>query len=256
MAGHERYLKTTIYGLTTIHPDYALVLVGANMGVSHMTKEHMSLCLTLKIPFIIVVSKIDLVPPHILEENLAKINEICRKGARKTPYSIRSKQDVINCAANIKSDSIIPIIQISNVTSFNLDLLKVRNAPSVCQPWSLPLARPLPRSQRLIIPFPLPPPADAPQRAAAAQRLLAECARARGAARRQHLQRHGAPDHCVGHAAPRGHQRRRLALPRAVLRRLVQDHQGQEHPQQVQRRQVRKGERPSGQETGGGGGGG
>ena len=95
------------------------------MGVSHMTKEHMSLCLTLKIPFIVVVSKIDLVPPNILEENLTKIYEICRKGARKTPYSIRTRQDVINCAANIKSDSIVPIIQISNVTGFNLDLLKM-----------------------------------------------------------------------------------------------------------------------------------
>lgn len=125
LAGHERYLKTTIYGLTTIYPDYSLVLVGANMGVSHMTKEHMSLCLTLKIPFIVLVTKIDIVPANVLEETMAKINEIVKKGARKTPFGIKSVQDVIDCARTIKSDSIVPVLQISNVTAFNLDLLKL-----------------------------------------------------------------------------------------------------------------------------------
>jgi GTPase len=38
LCGHERYLKTTVFGLTALVPDYALVIVGANMGVSRMTK--------------------------------------------------------------------------------------------------------------------------------------------------------------------------------------------------------------------------
>jgi GTPase len=36
--GHERYLKTTVSGLTGMLPDYGIVVVGANMGVSRMTK--------------------------------------------------------------------------------------------------------------------------------------------------------------------------------------------------------------------------
>ena len=125
LAGHEKYLRTTIYGLTSIYPDYCLIMVGANMGINHMTREHMGLCLTLKIPFILIVSKIDIVPPNILEENMNKINNICKKGARKMPYIIKNNIDVINVAKNIKSDTIVPIIQISNVTSHNLDLLKL-----------------------------------------------------------------------------------------------------------------------------------
>lgn len=39
LCGHEAYLKTTIYGLTGLFPDYALVIVGSNMGVSRMTRE-------------------------------------------------------------------------------------------------------------------------------------------------------------------------------------------------------------------------
>ena len=124
MAGHEKYLKTTIYGLTSMFPDYVLCMVGANMGINHMTKEHMSLCLTLRIPFIIIVSKIDIVPANILEENIAKINDVIRKGAKKIPFSIRNMDDVISAAKNMKSDTIIPIIQISNLSGFNLDLLK------------------------------------------------------------------------------------------------------------------------------------
>lgn len=31
LCGHEKYLKTTIFGLTGLQPDYCMVLVGANM---------------------------------------------------------------------------------------------------------------------------------------------------------------------------------------------------------------------------------
>jgi len=125
LAGHEKYLRTTIYGLTSMCPDYCLIMVGANMGVNHMTREHMSLCLTLKIPFIVIVSKIDIVPENILEDTMQKINHICKNGANKVPYQIKTKNDVLNIVKKIKTDSIVPIIQISNVTSFNLDLLKM-----------------------------------------------------------------------------------------------------------------------------------
>ena len=32
LAGHEKYFKTTAYGLTGHLPDYACVIVGANAG--------------------------------------------------------------------------------------------------------------------------------------------------------------------------------------------------------------------------------
>lgn len=34
LAGHERYLKTTVSGMTGHMPDYCLLLIGANMGVT------------------------------------------------------------------------------------------------------------------------------------------------------------------------------------------------------------------------------
>ena len=124
LAGHEKYLRTTIYGLTSLYPDYCLIMIGANMGINHMTREHIGLCINLKIPFIILVTKIDIVPENVLEETMQKINNMCKNRIRKVPYHIKDKSDIINVIKNIKSDSIVPIIQISNVTNFNLDLLK------------------------------------------------------------------------------------------------------------------------------------
>jgi GTPase len=124
LAGHEKYLRTTIYGLTSIYPDYCLIVIGANMGINHMTREHIGLCINLKIPFIILVTKVDIVPENVLAETMMKINNMCKNRIRKIPYIIKNTDDIINVVKNIKSDSIVPIIQISNVTNYNLDLVK------------------------------------------------------------------------------------------------------------------------------------
>jgi len=125
LAGHERYLRTTIYGLTSLYPDYCMIMISANTGINHMTREHIGLCINLKIPFFIVITKIDIAPLNILDENIEKITNLCKKGARKKPYLIKNENDVSSVINNIKSDSIVPIIQISNVTNHNLDLLKM-----------------------------------------------------------------------------------------------------------------------------------
>jgi GTPase len=43
-------------------PDYSLIIIGSNMGVSKMTREHLGVSLFLKIPFAIVLTKIDIAP--------------------------------------------------------------------------------------------------------------------------------------------------------------------------------------------------
>lgn len=43
LCGHEKYLKTTMHGLNSSHPDYCMIIVGANMGISKMTKEHIGI---------------------------------------------------------------------------------------------------------------------------------------------------------------------------------------------------------------------
>ncbi len=38
LAGHEKYLKTTIFGMTGHAPDFCMLMVGSNAGVIGMTK--------------------------------------------------------------------------------------------------------------------------------------------------------------------------------------------------------------------------
>lgn len=50
LAGHERYLKTTVFGMTGCNPDYVMLMIAANNGIIGMTKEHLGLALALSVP--------------------------------------------------------------------------------------------------------------------------------------------------------------------------------------------------------------
>jgi len=124
LAGHEKYIKTTVSGITGHMPDYCMLLIGANMGVTKMTREHLKLALSFKIPVIIVITKIDIAPTHILKKTVNDIKSLLKAGNRKT-FTIQSENDVINCVKNLHSDVIYPIFKISNVTGENLNFLKI-----------------------------------------------------------------------------------------------------------------------------------
>lgn len=38
LAGHEKYFKTTIFGMTGHAPDFCMLMIGSNAGVIGMTK--------------------------------------------------------------------------------------------------------------------------------------------------------------------------------------------------------------------------
>jgi GTP-binding protein 1 len=125
LAGHERYLKTTVFGLSGHAPDFAVLMVGANMGVSGMTKEHLGIALALRVPVFVVVTKIDMCPENIMEETMLGIKKILKSpGCRKIPIVIRNEDDVIVCAKRFVSERIAPIFCVSNVTGECLDLLR------------------------------------------------------------------------------------------------------------------------------------
>ena len=126
LAGHERYLKTTVFGLTAHAPDYCMLVVGANMGVLRMTKEHLAISLALKVPVYIVITKIDLAPPNIYEQTVNHLQRLLKSpsAGRKIPVMIKSIDEVTLAAQNIMNDRLIPIFSLSNVTGEGLDLLR------------------------------------------------------------------------------------------------------------------------------------
>jgi GTPase len=126
LAGHEKYLKTTVFGMTGHAPDFGMLMVGANAGVVGMTKEHLGLALALSVPVFVVVTKIDMCPPNVLQETLKLLVRILKSpGCRKFPVLVKSKDDVIVSATKFVSERLCPIFQVSNVSGENLDLLKM-----------------------------------------------------------------------------------------------------------------------------------
>jgi hypothetical protein len=94
----SRYLKTTIAGLTGMYCDYACLIIGGNMGISKMTKEHLGVALALSIPIIVVITKIDMTPPDVLKENVKQLFRILKSpAANKIPVIVRSEADLAAC---------------------------------------------------------------------------------------------------------------------------------------------------------------
>jgi GTPase len=127
LCGHEKYLKTTINGLTGLTPDFGCVVVGANMGLQKMTKEHIGLCLFLKIPFFVIITKIDLAPENKYAETLEELKKLLKhKLLNKFPIEITDKtsdNEQMKVAELMPSGTVCPIFPVSSVSKIGLDNL-------------------------------------------------------------------------------------------------------------------------------------
>lgn len=137
LAGHERYLKTTVLGMTRSAPDYAVIVISANNGIQRMTREHLGLCLALRLPFFIVVTRIDATPDTVRAETIESIKELLKMPTvRKLYYPVKSEEDAIVCSKNLRADRICPIFEVSNVTMEGIErLMKFLNMLPLRRDW-------------------------------------------------------------------------------------------------------------------------
>jgi GTPase len=125
LAGHERYLRTTVFGMLSGSPHYCLLMVAANNGLIGMSKEHLGIALALNVPIMVIITKIDICPPQILQETVSQLRKILKSaGAQKIPIFLNNMEETINTAGQMVSQRICPIFQVSNVTGENLDLVR------------------------------------------------------------------------------------------------------------------------------------
>ena len=126
LAGHEKYLKTTIGGMSKSCLDYACVVIAANMGVLRMTREHLGITLGMNIPFFVVITKIDLAPENVLKRTLSDIFDLFKRfrsykklNISKTPFILDNTRE-----APIDFNHEIPIVKVSNVSGENTHFLR------------------------------------------------------------------------------------------------------------------------------------
>jgi len=122
LAGHDKYLKTTIHGVSSGMVDYALVLVNAKHPPTHMTLQHIGLASAYGIPIVVVLTKIDGCPNHVLKNTKDEINAMIRSPqVQKQPFVIKKEADVY--LVKDKMHAIAPLVHVSSVTADGLALL-------------------------------------------------------------------------------------------------------------------------------------
>ncbi|XP_026298284.1 GTP-binding protein 2 isoform X2 [Apis mellifera] len=114
LAGHRKYLRTTVLGLTGYSPHHVMLVVAPPMNEA--SQEHMALCLTLRLPFFIVVNKIDLGFCSTPETINQLENAINAQGYSKQLIMYNNSQ----MSWDFESD-IIPVFNVSCVTGEGLE---------------------------------------------------------------------------------------------------------------------------------------
>ena len=120
IAGSEKYAKTLITGMCIHLPDYAILVIDALRGIQEITSEHLHLAIALKLPLIVIITKIDKATNSELNSTLDQI-ELTIKNLK---IYMDCKEDVVMVSNLFISEGIVPVFKLSNVTFEGLLMLK------------------------------------------------------------------------------------------------------------------------------------
>lgn len=90
LGGHRKCLKTALFGMTCMAPDYALLTVAAPNGVGAMTREHLAALLAMRVPTFAVLTQTDL----------------CTGSLRETAFHVQVRAPGSDCSCILLSDSV------------------------------------------------------------------------------------------------------------------------------------------------------
>lgn len=124
LAGHERYLRTTLKGVLGHTPDYALITVASNMGTVGTFKEHIGISTVIGLPFAVVVTKTDLDPYNYRSTLEETVRILKLPGLNKIPFVVNNVEDAVLAARHMNTGRVAPIFSVSNVTGKGLDCLR------------------------------------------------------------------------------------------------------------------------------------
>ncbi|CAB3258088.1 unnamed protein product [Arctia plantaginis] len=97
LAGHSKYQRTTLHGLTGYSPHYAMLVISATAGIIPITEEHISLLSALDLPFFAVISKCD-ISTTAVKSLLDRLAELLAP-TNKKPVLITDENLARNCVA-------------------------------------------------------------------------------------------------------------------------------------------------------------
>ena len=147
LAGHTKYMKTTIFGLSSDAADFAMLCVDAPSSVGMLlllasnfffpnktifllvdtTREHFSYAITLDVPVFVVINKIDLCSRTSIQQTIGCLTYLLKHGntsIKREPYVLEKEEDLVKATEMFVEKRICPIFSVSCVTGENINLLK------------------------------------------------------------------------------------------------------------------------------------
>jgi len=104
LAGHRRYMRTTVQALSGYSPHYAMLVVSAGSGCNDTTEEHLAIVRALDMPFFVLVTKTDITSPDATVQELC--NLLTTIGCRKVPFVVTNTDEAISAGSNQVSENI------------------------------------------------------------------------------------------------------------------------------------------------------
>lgn len=126
LAGHRRYMRTTVQALSGYAPHYAIIVIAAGRAINQVTREHLALVQALDVPYFVVITKIDicLTADKIIAELKALLTTI---GARRLPLVV-TDSDTCMTGSRLLTEPVVPIFCVSSVKGTGLrELLRFLN---------------------------------------------------------------------------------------------------------------------------------
>eukprot|EP01083_Nonionella_stella_P298087 1012045_1 len=121
LAGHERYSRTTTFGLTGQRPDYVMLVISLAIGITDVTCDHVGTALGLDIPVFVCLTNYD------TSRNLTKIHKELEEmfsAENRQMCILESKSSVSANTKSFVSGSVVPVFAVSSVSGEGLPLLK------------------------------------------------------------------------------------------------------------------------------------
>ena len=145
LAGHEKYFKTTVFGLVSHSPVCCVLAITAGTTAltppHHMTLEHLGIAYVLNVPIIIALTKSDQASPEDIDRTISFVSLVLRSFKREAVV-ITSERDVTSlltathtaphhdddCTSMSSSDrkepGAIPVFVTSSVSGIGIDELR------------------------------------------------------------------------------------------------------------------------------------